>query len=191
MQNLFKDLENLLRQKPELKLFSDDGRLLRNLVIEMGLKLDPELLDLLLSHDRIKQHFFTQVGDVLVFDKEIFLQFVNNKEFLPDSFTAFKNKIGLSDDGGKTLISRKQDVVLVWPFKDCVLEGGQTKEEAKRDEIFWNTTLAPDDIDRLLEPKVFSNWCKYNNDGENDVVNFSIDENLLIKGNNETNIFHY
>jgi len=84
------------------------------------------------------------------------------KEFLPDSFTAFKNKIGLSDDGGKNLISRKQEVELVWPYKDCVLEGGQTKEEAKRDEIFWNTTLAPDDIDRLLEPKVFTNWCKYN-----------------------------
>lgn len=35
--------------------------------------------------------------------------------------------------------------MLAWPYKDCVLEGGMTKEDAGRDEIFWNTTLAPDD----------------------------------------------
>ncbi len=44
------------------------------------------------------------------------MQFVNNKEFLPDSYTAFKNKIGLSDDGGETYLSRRRDVALVWPF---------------------------------------------------------------------------
>ncbi|MEK7250923.1 MAG: site-specific DNA-methyltransferase [Bacteroidota bacterium] len=31
----------------------------------------------------------------MVFDKEKFMKFVDNKEFLPDSYTAFKNKIGL------------------------------------------------------------------------------------------------
>lgn len=184
MQNLFKDLEDLLHQKPELKFFSDDGRLLRNLVIEKGLKLDPDLLNLLLSHDRIKQHFFTQVGDILVFDKEKFLQFVNNKEFLPDSYTAFKNKIGLSDDGGKTLISRKQEVELVWPYKDCVLVGGQSKEEERRYEIFFNEILAPDQVDRLLEPKIFTNIKKYNKKGEQSVVEINDNLNLIIKGNN-------
>lgn len=29
-----------------------------NLVIELGLKLEPDLLRLLLTHERIKQHFF-------------------------------------------------------------------------------------------------------------------------------------
>lgn len=182
MQNLFQEMEELLRQKQEF--FSQDGSLLRNLVIERGLRLDPDLLELLLSHDKIKQHFFTQVGDILVFDKEKFLQFVNNKQFLPDSYTAFKNKIGLSDDGGNTLISQKQDVELVWPYKDCILEGGQTKEEAKRDEIFWNTTLAPDDVDRLLEPKVLSKWKKYNNNGSQNVDSINFNDNFIIKGNN-------
>ena len=47
-----------------------------------------------------------------VFDKDKFLKSVNNKEFLPDSFVAFRNKIGLSYDGGKTFISQKREVSL-------------------------------------------------------------------------------
>jgi len=102
----------------------------------------------------------------MVFDKEKFLQFVSNKAFLPDSYTAFKNKIGLTGDGGTTYLSRHRDVVLAWPYKDCVLEGGQTEEDAKRDEVFWNETLAPDDIDRLLDPKVLTNFRRIDADGE-------------------------
>lgn len=182
MQNLFKEMEVLLLEKKEF--FSKDGSLLRNLVIEKGLKLDPELLDLLISHNRIKEHFFTQIGEILVFDKEKFLQFVNNKQFLPDSYTAFKNKIGLSDDGGNTLISQNQDVELVWPFKDCVLEGGQKTENNKREEIFWNTILAPDDITRLLEPKIQTNWKRYTAAGPNRLHKINKSENYIIKGNN-------
>jgi adenine-specific DNA-methyltransferase len=182
MQNLLQDLRDLLAQDP--RLISQDGALLKNLVIELGLKLDVDLLRLLLSHDRIKQHFFTPVDGVLVFDKDKFLRFVNNKEFLPDSYTAFKNKIGLSDDGGETYLSRRREVTLVWPYKDCVLEGGQTQEDAKRDEIFWNTTLAPDDIDRLLDPKVLTGWRRYDAEGEHAVTELCPDDNLIIRGNN-------
>ncbi|HPM10863.1 MAG TPA: site-specific DNA-methyltransferase [Paludibacter sp.] len=122
MENLLTQLENLLKQRPELKLISQDGSLLRNRIIEKGLKLDPDLLNLLLSHDRIKQHFFTQVGEVFVFDKEKFLQFVNNKQFLPDSFTAYKNKIGLITNGnfmvkfaklGRRIIKRRREKLLL------------------------------------------------------------------------------
>jgi len=122
VENLLTQLENLLKQRPELKLISQDGSLLRNRIIEKGLKLDPDLLNLLLSHDRIKQHFFTQVGEVFVFDKEKFLQFVNNKQFLPDSFTAYKNKIGLITNGnfmvkfaklGRRIIKRRREKLLL------------------------------------------------------------------------------
>ena len=75
-------------------------------------------------------------------------------------------------------------MVLAWPYKDCVLEGGQTQEDAKRDEIFWNTTLAPDDIDRLLDPKVFTGWRRYGAEGEHPVTDLRPDDNLIIKGNN-------
>jgi adenine-specific DNA-methyltransferase len=104
-----------------------------------------------LSNKKIKENFFIKVNDILVFDKDKFVRFVSNKEFLRDSYTSFKNKIGLTN--GDEFISLKKEVVLSWPCKDCVLEGGQTKEDAKRKEIFWNETLAPDDISRLLEQK--------------------------------------
>jgi len=108
---------------------------------------------------------------------------VSNKQFLPDSYTSFKNKIGLIDDNDH-FISEKGDVELVWPYKDCVLEGGQSKDEQQRDEIFWNETLAPDQIDRLLYPKVLTNFSKYTVDGFQKLNHISLDDNLIIKGNN-------
>ncbi|MCD7842448.1 MAG: site-specific DNA-methyltransferase, partial [Lachnospiraceae bacterium] len=87
-----------------------------------------------------------------------------NRQFLPDSYTRFKNKIGLTDENGE-IISTSGKVELVFPYKDCVLEGGQTKENQKRQEIFYNETLAPDEVDRLLYPKVFSGAKRYTRDG--------------------------
>ncbi|MFK5283130.1 site-specific DNA-methyltransferase, partial [Lacticaseibacillus paracasei] len=68
--------------------------------------------------------------------------------------------------------------------KDCVLEGGQTKEDQKRNEIFWNETLAPDSVDRLLDQKALTNFKKFDKDGEHTVSEIKGDENLIIKGNN-------
>jgi adenine-specific DNA-methyltransferase len=48
----------------------------------------------------LRRHFFVEVDQVQVFDKVKFQRFVSNKSFLPDSFTAFKNKIGLTVGGG-------------------------------------------------------------------------------------------
>ena len=95
----------------------------------------------------------------------------------------FKNKIGLTDENGR-FISESREVVLSWPYKDCVLEGGQTKEEAKRNEVFWNETLAPDEVNRLTEPKVFSHFKRYDKDGEHEVEHLTNADNFIIKGNN-------
>ena len=67
---------------------------------------------------------------------------INNRQFLPDSYTRFKNKIGLVD-GSEQMLATSGEVELVFPYKDCVLEGGQTREDQKRQEIFYNETLAP------------------------------------------------
>ncbi len=179
MQNLLSDLTQLLKKDER---FVSEGRLLKNPIIEAALQLDPALLKLLLSNKTMKKHFFRDVEGVLVFDKIEFQKFVSNKSFLKDSYTAFSNKIGLTSD--EEFISESKDVVLSWPHKDCVLEGGQTKEDEKRDEIFWNETLAPDEIDRLLSPKVFTNFKKYDSKGEHKVTDISLEDNLIIKGNN-------
>ncbi len=180
MKTLFDELAALLKQ--DARFWADD-QLLKNQVIEHALKLDKDLLKLLLSYPRLKEHFFADVDGVLVFDKEKFVRFVNNKAFLPDSYTSFKNKIGLMAKDGRYL-SESREVVLAWPYKDCVLEGGQTKEDQKRDEIFWNTILAPDEIDRLFEPKVLTNWKRYDAQGEHPVTEIKDTDNLIIKGNN-------
>ena len=181
MQNLLDDLKELFQQDERLMV---EGNLLKSRIIELALKMDGDLIKLLLSHPRLRQHFFVEVAGVVVFDKERFLQFVSNKAFLPDSYTAFSNKIGLTDDGGRTYLSRHRDVVLAWPYKDCVLEGGQTKEDAKRSEVFWNMTLAPDDIDRLLDPKALTNFRRIDADGERAATEIADSDNLIIKGNN-------
>jgi adenine-specific DNA-methyltransferase len=179
MQNLLQDLVKLLEQDDRLVI---EGQLLKNKIIELALALDKGLIRLLLSSDAIRRHFFQDVDGVLVFDKIRFQQFVSNKAFLPDSYTAYKNKIGLTVEC--SYLTDSKEVVLAWPYKDCVLEGGQTKEDAKRDEVFWNETLAPDQIDRLLAPKVLTNFKKFDKDGEHKVTNISRDDNLIIKGNN-------
>ncbi len=88
---------------------------------------------------------------------------------------------------------------LVWPFKDCILEGGQNREEQKREEIFFNEILAQDEITQLLEPKMLTNAKVFDKDGEHAFSSFTRDaelnkerglsedtitDNLIIKGNN-------
>lgn len=181
MPNIFEILVEVI--KTDERFFSDEGTLLRNKLYESAMNMDVDLLKLLLNNDVLKKHFFKEIDGILVFDKVVFGWVINNREFLPDSYTRYKNKIGLVNNKGD-YISTSNDVELVFPYKDCVLEGGQTKEDQKRSEIFYNETLAPDEIDRLLYPKVFINAKRYTDEGVQDITSFSKDDNLIIKGNN-------
>ena len=175
-----KELERLLAQNDT---FMVEGVLNKNKLAELARQYNPELLNLLMSDEKITNHFFSSLETgVLVFKKDVFLQFLNNKEFLPDSFTAYKTKIGLAT--GDKYISENQEVVLNFPYKDCVLEGGQTKDDAKRQEIFFNETLAPTEINRLLDDKVLTNFKRYDETGEHNVEEIKDTDNLIIKGNN-------
>ena len=75
------------------------------------MKMDSSLIKLLLSDDTCKARFFTEIDGVLVFDKVGFGWVINNRQFLPDSYTRFKNKIGLTDGNGD-FISSTDNVVL-------------------------------------------------------------------------------
>ena len=175
------ELSNLLMNVEE---FVVNESLNKNKLSELARKYDAKLFNLLMKEENVKNHFFTTLEDgVLVFKKDVFLQFLNNKEFLPDSYTSYKTKIGLGTDNGD-YISENNDVVLNFPYKDCILEGGQTKEDAKRQEVFFNKTLAPNEINRLLDNKILTNFKRYDKDGENEVVRIEDTDNLIIKGNN-------
>ncbi|MDW8710848.1 site-specific DNA-methyltransferase [Streptococcus suis] len=174
------ELEQLLAQNDTVMV---EGVLNKNKLAELARQYNPELLNILMSNEKISKYFFSILDTgVLVFKKDVFLQFLNNKEFLPDSFTAYKTKIGLAT--GDKYLSENQEVVLNFPYKDCVLEGGQTKDDAKRQEIFFNETLAPTEINRLLDDKVLTNFKRYDETGEHEVEELSDTDNLIIKGNN-------
>ena len=184
--HLYHELEALLRN--DSKYCMDDGTLIKAKIVEDALNLQPDLLKYILSHAELKANFFSEVSETLVFDKVKFQQFVINKSFLPDSYTAYKNKIGLTDQEGR-FISESREVVLAWPYKDCMLEGGQTKEDTKRNEVFWSESLAPDEITRLTEPKALTGFQLYDKKGAHKVKHLSPTDNLLIKGNNLLALF--
>ena len=180
-KSFFEEVVNVL--KKDARFVSDKGELLRNAVFEAAQKMDAKLLKALYANATTRKRFFTAVDGIAVFDKQQFGWVVSNRAFLPDSYTRFRNKIGLAV--GDDMIASSRDVELVFPYKDCVLEGGQTKEDQKRDEIFYNTTLAPDEVDRLLAPKVLTNPICYNKKGKKASIAFDSDtDNLVIKGNN-------
>ncbi len=181
MNNFYQNVLEVLKQ--DSRFFTENGELLRNAVYEAAMKMDSALIKILYENETTKSRFFTVVDDIAVFDKVGFGWVINNRQFLPDSFTRYKNKIGLVDNNGE-FISSSDNVVLSFPYKDCVLEGGQTKEDQKRTEVFYNETLAPDQVDRLLYPKVFSNAKRYTKDGVEENITFDENDNLIIKGNN-------
>jgi adenine-specific DNA-methyltransferase len=183
-------LLNLLKSND--KYVNNNGQILRLNVIDDANNEEEELLDLLLSNDKIKETFFKKVSDIYIFRKKDFIDTINSYNFMPNSYTKFCERIGLVDRTG-AFLADSNDVVLQFPHKDCYLEGGQTKEDQKYTEIFYNEVLARDEVDRLLAPKVFSNVTKYSKEGLGDLfplkeeqpTTFDIEhDNLLIKGNN-------
>ncbi len=183
---LYETLEKQLKREPNY--VTDSGELKKWVVINKAQNYDAELIGLLLDDKELKAKFFLDIKGVLVFNQSFFIQFLEQKNYLNDSYTAYKNKVGLTIDG--KFLKQRNEVALVWPFKDCVLEGGQSREEDKREEIFFNETLAQDEITQLLEPKVLTNAKRYTSKGEKPLEKFNrnkngiITDNLIIKGNN-------
>jgi adenine-specific DNA-methyltransferase len=65
-----------------------------------------------------------------------------------------------------------------------------TKEDQRREEVFHNEILTPDDISTLLDAKVFTNFKRIDKNGKHELTEFkrdnsgTIKDNLIIKGNN-------
>lgn len=183
---LYETLEQQLKKEPNF--VTDNGELKKWVVLNKAQNFNEELIGLLLDNADLKEKFFVNVKGTLVFNQNLFVQFLEQKNYLNDSYTQYKNKVGLTIDG--KYLKQRNEVALVWPFKDCILEGGQSREEDKREEIFFNEILAQDEITQLLEPKVLTNAKRIDKDGEKPLDQFNrndngtITDNLIIKGNN-------
>lgn len=132
-------------------------------------KNDPKLIEVLFNNDIAKSKFFVRVGEHYVFKRDEFRFFIEETK-INNSYTDFRNKIGLTVS--KKFISEGSDVVLDFPYKDCVLQGCQDKEDANRknrQEVFLNQVIAHEEIDRLFEPKALVNWKRYDKEGESEL----------------------
>ncbi|MCB9494409.1 MAG: site-specific DNA-methyltransferase [Desulfobacteraceae bacterium] len=167
---------------------------------------DEKIIGTLFSEQTIREKFFLKIDKSHVFKAKEFCFFIEENK-IDNSFTSLKNRIGLAS--GKKFLFDTNDIVLNWPYKDCILEGGQSTEEgmdysfeyceknknyniktSKRKEVFFNEVLAHEEIDRLLDEKAFTGWKRFNQNKTSDVKSIQRDdtgtirENLVIKGNN-------
>lgn len=183
---LYKKLEEVL--KKEQNHVTDEGELKKWVIISKAQNNDPRLISALLVNGELKDKFFIPVEGALVFNQSLFVQFLEQKNYLNDSYTQYSNKVGLNIDG--KFLNQRNEISLVWPYKDCVLEGGQSKEEDAREEVFFNQVLAQDEINQLLEPKVLTAGKRYSSNSLKDFDSFKrnssgvISDNLVVKGNN-------
>lgn len=181
MENgLLNKLQSLIKSDTSLLV---EGNINKNIIAERARRYDVALLNTLQKDADLESHFFANTIGGKIFKRDVFLHFINNKEFLADSYTRYKTKIGLGSEQG-SLLTEFGDVVLNWPYKDTVLEGGQSREESRRAEIFFNETLAPDQITRLLDKKVFTNWKRHTANGALQLDEIRSDDNLILRGNN-------
>lgn len=168
-------VEELLSSVPE---FVDSEKHLKvNVIKDYAERGDVKLIELLLKNKQTKKTFFTPILDSFVFNTAQFKEFLEYNSGC-NSYSKYLGQIGLYS-GDISLIDR-DEVVLNFPFKDCVLEGGQRKEDGddtyyefdekndkyierqgKRREVFFNEVLARDEIDNLFSPKAFCNAKRF------------------------------
>jgi len=182
MNKLRQVLEKALK-KENTFLDAETGELNYIKIKDFADKIDEKLIAILAENKELKNKFFSKIKDVYVFNISDFKFFLDESK-IDNSYTKYANKIGLSD--GDELLKNRGDVVLDFPFKDCVLEGGQSTEEGidthfeydfkgqcyeevetKKGEIFFNQIIAQDEIDRLFDKKALVNWRRYSKDTKN------------------------
>lgn len=174
-----KQIKEILKEFPQ---YWNGEQLQRPVVIDDLKNYDALLISALLKNQKIRENYSAKAGDVVIFKVQEFIDILRYKDYWADSYTKYSNTIGLSSEG--KYLQYNTDVVLDFPYKDCVLEGGMTKEDTGKEEVFYNEVIARDEIDTLLAPKAFVNVKKYDADGEHKVDSFSNEDNLIIKGNN-------
>lgn len=169
-------VEKLLSEIPD---FTDENKNLKiNVIKDYADNGNIKLLEPLLKNTQTKKTFFTPILDSFVFNTAKFKEFLEYSSACNSYSKYLGKKIGLYM-GDSSLLDRNE-VVLNFPFKDCVLEGGQRKEDgldtyyeyddkkgeyekkqSKRREVFYNEVLAQDEIDSLFSPKAFCNTKRY------------------------------
>lgn len=177
---LIKELNKVLKAFPQ---FWNGEELHRSMVSDAISQKQPEIIKALVANEKIRSVYGSDIDGILIFDFDKLCSLLKYKEYWANSFTKYRNKVGLTSNG--KYLDYNSDVVLDFPFKDCVLEGGMTKEEIGKSEVYYNDIIAKDEIDNLLSPKIFSSVKRYSEGDVSDkILSFEEDDNILLKGNN-------
>lgn len=146
---------------------------------------DKELMAKMLSNDIVKNNFTMTINEAIIFNVNKLIELFETNNYWQDSYTKYSKKIGLTANG--RFIDESTDVVLDFPYKDTVLKAGMSKEDVSKEdaqEPFLNAIVAREEIDVLLDSKIFKNAKKYDENGSSDVSEIKDTDNLIIKGNN-------
>src|SRR5699024_2061782 len=176
---LLQQIRQVIEEFPE---YWEDSTLLKSKLIDDIRSYEESIIKALLANQLIKDTYSLKLDNVTIFKVEDFISMLRYKNYWEDSYTKYSNEIGLTSEG--RYLKYNSDVVLDFPHKDGVLEGGMTKEDVGKKEIYYHKVLAKEEIDTLLMPKVLSNIKKYDKDGDYEVTSFSDSDNLILKGNN-------
>ena len=189
MNEIYQYLKDLFKKNKNY--ISEEGELLIYKIVEDARLQTKDLIKFLLKDKKCKEYFFEKIDNITIFKSEEFRICINDARFLGNSFTRYLNKIGLMNNYSEKMIMNEDYIVLNYPYKDCMLDGGMTKEEAKRingKETMINNILFKKDIHKLKSPKVLKNFRKFSlaNDKvkESKIERLMGKENLLINGNN-------
>lgn len=143
---MLKEFKNQLNEllKKDKRLWDEKKTELNmTLLVELVEKIDEKLIGLLLEKEEIRDKFFVKINEAYVFKTKDFKFFMEEHK-INNSFTAYKNRIGLT--AGGRYLKDINDVVLNFPYKDCVLEGGQSDEEGIDTYYEWKDTTYKDKL---------------------------------------------
>ena len=145
----------------------------------------PELVEKILTNTILNEAFTEDIAGATILKINDIIQMLEVDEYWSNSYTRYTNKIGLSTNN--RYLDEVTDVVLDFPYKDTILKAGMSKEDVSREdaeESFLNEIVAREEIDVLLDEKIFKNAKKYDKNGSSPVSEIKDTDNLIIKGNN-------
>lgn len=146
---------------------------------------NPELVEKILTNAILNEVFTEDIAGATILKINDIIQMLEVDEYWSNSYTRYTNKIGLAADN--RYLDEVTDVVLNFPYKDGILKAGMTKDDVSREdaeESFLNEIVAREEIDVLLDEKIFKNAKKYDKNGSSPVSEIKDTDNLIIKGNN-------
>ena len=184
-------LETVIQQalREVVESFSEryivDGLLKKDAIITDLDKYTPELVESILTNAILKEAFTEEIAGATILKINDIIQILEVDEYWSNSYTRYSNKIGLTTNN--RYLDEMTDVVLDFPYKDTVLKAGMSKEDVAKEEAsesFLNEVVAREEIDVLLDNKIFQNVKKYDEHDSSPVSEIKNTDNLIIKGNN-------